>query len=161
MTDTQGSGLDDVFSFLDDDALTIPRPIPSTKYPGGKIYTIPAPDALTGIRLTALADIAAKQQRGVRITDADAARLRMDDEEEREFAVQVMGPTYHEMISDGVSWPRIQKVMQYAYIHFAMGEDVAKRAAQDGLLGGGKVRVPANRAQRRAMMRQGTTPPTP
>ena len=152
MTDTPGSGLDDLFSFLDDDSLTIPKPIPSEKYPEGKIYTIPAPDAHTGLRLSALADIAAKQQRGVRITDADAAKLRMDDEEEREFAVQVMGNTYHEMMEDGVSWPRIQKVIQYAYIYFAMGKDVAEAGVRDGLLTGGNTRIPAYPTVRREQL---------
>lgn len=158
MTDEpNGTGLGDLFSFLDDDALTIPRPIPSKRHPEGKVYTIPAPDAETGMRLTALADVAAKQERGLKITEADAAKLVMNDDEEREFAVQVMGDTYHEMVADGVSWPRIQKIVQYAYIYFAMGQDVAEKAAREGILNGGKARIPTNRAARRAQARQRTS----
>lgn len=147
---------EDLFSFLDDDALTIPHPIKSKKYPEGKVYTIPYPDADTGLRLTALAEIGRKveaRRRGdknAKVTEMEASRLVMDDDDEREFAVQVLSTTYQEMIGDGVYWPTIQKIVQYAYVYFAMGADAANNAARDGLFTGGKAFVPANRAERRA-----------
>lgn len=144
-------GLDSLWSFLDDDSIRIPVPIPSRAHPEGKLYTVPSPDAETGVRLTALADIARKQQQGVRVSERDVARLHLNDEEEREFAQQVMGTCYDEMMQDGVAWVTIQKVMNYAYIYFAMGRDVADKAAREGLFSGGKVRLPANRRERRAM----------
>ena len=147
-------GLDSLWSFLDDDSIRIPKPIPSRKYPEGKLYVVPSPDAETGMRLTALADIARKQRSGVPVKDSDVARLRMDDDQEREFQVQVLGSCYHEMVEDGVSHVTIQKVMQYAYIYFSMGKEMADKAARDGLYSGGKVQLPAmNRADRRAATR--------
>lgn len=141
---------DDIWGFLAESGLDIPVPIPSRKHPKGKRYRIASPDAETGLRLTGLAEIARKSKAGLEVKDSDIAKLNMNDDEERDFAVQVMGPTYHEMISDGVAWDTIQKVMQYAYIHFSMGADVAEKAAREGLFQGGKVRIPANRAERRA-----------
>lgn len=147
-------GLDALWSFLEDDSIRIPVPIPSKTHPEGKLYTVPSPDAETGIRLTALADIARKQQSGVHVSERDVARLQMDDDEEREFAQQVMGKCYTEMVEDGVAWVTIQKVMQYSYIYFSMGREVAEKAAREGLFQGGKVRLPAmNRADRRAATR--------
>jgi len=148
--------MDDLFSFLDDDALTIPHPIKSTKHPEGKVYSIPYPDAETGLRLTALAEIGRKVEqrrrgdRNVKISAAEAGRLVMDDKDEREFAMQVLGETYQELIDDGVRWPIIQRLVQYAYVYFAMGANAAENAARDGLFTGGKAFVPANRSERRA-----------
>lgn len=148
--------MDDLFSFLDDDSLTIPHPIKSEKHPAGKVYAIPYPDADTGLRLTALAEIGRKveaRRRGdknAKVTAAEAARLVVSDDDEREFAQQVLSTTYAEMIDDGVLWPIIQRVVQYAYVYFAMGADAANNAARDGLFTGGKAFVPANRAERRA-----------
>lgn len=148
--------MEDLFSFLDDDALTIPKPIKSDKHPEGKVYTIPYPDAETGLRLTALAEIGRKveaRRRGnlqEEITEAEASRLVMDDDDEREFAVQVLGSTYAELIEDGVKWPIIQRLVQYAYVYFAMGADAASNAVREGLFTGGKAFAPANRAERRA-----------
>jgi len=168
MTDEQPTpqpdeGMDSLWSFLEDDSIRIPVPIPSREHPDGKLYTVPSPDAETGVRLTALADIARKQRQGVQVSARDVARLHLNDEEEREFAQQVMGSCYDEMMADGVAWVTIQKVMNYAYIYFAMGKDVADQAAREGLFSGGKARVPMNRAERRASglrQRTRTTPGT-
>lgn len=157
-------GLDSLWSFLDDDSIRIPMPIKSHAYPEGKLYVVPSPDAETGMRLTALADVARKQQQGVKVSERDAARLHISDDEEREFAQQVMGSCYDEMVRDGVSWVIIQRVMNYAYIYFSMGKDTADKAAREGLFTGGKVRVPMNRADRRASglrARTRTIPGTP
>ena len=169
MTDEQQTepqpdeGVDSLWSFLEDDSIRIPVPIRSREYPDGKFYTVPSPDGETGLRLTALADIARKQQQGVKVSERDVARLRLNDEQEREFAQEVMGTCYEEMMADGVPWVTIQKVMNYSYIYFAMGKDVADKAAQEGLFSGGKARTPMNLAERRASglrTRTRTTPGT-
>jgi len=166
MTDDQpqpqpDEGTDALWSFLDDDSIRIPVPIPSARYPQGKHYTVPSPDGETGLRLTALADIARKRNQGVAVSERDVARLHLDDAAEREFAQQVMGECYDEMMNDGVKWVTIQKVMNYSYIYFSMGKDVADKAAREGLFSGGKVRVPMNRAERRASGLRTRTRTTP
>lgn len=138
---------DDVLSFLDDDGLEIPG-VKSTKYPDGKTYMIPSPDGETGIRLSALADIAVKVNSGREVDARDARRLRMDDTEERDFAQQVLGSVLPELLADGVSWVRIQRITQYAYVHFAFSPEAARDAAERGVFAG---KAPArNRAERRA-----------
>lgn len=160
MTESQPEPIqDDVWAFLTESGIDIPVPIPSRDYPEGKRYRVPSPDADTGIRLAGLAEIARKAQGGIKVKEADVAKLNMNDAEEREFAEQVLGSCYDEMRADGVAWTTIQKIMQYAYIYFAMGQDVAEKAAREGLFTGGKVRRPANRAERRAAVR-GTTQTT-
>lgn len=139
---------DGLFSFLDDDALVIPG-VKSREHPDGKSYTIPSPDADTGARFAALAEIAMKVHRGVDVSESDLRRLRMDDDEEREFMEQVLGDALAELKADGVSWRRLQMLTQYAYIYFAYGPEQAAAASQNGLISSGKATAP-NRAARRA-----------
>lgn len=165
---------DDLWGFLEDGGFTFPHPIESKTYPyarsrpggpvlrdqdgvplGGKRYRVESPDAETGLRLTALADIARAAQQKREVKPEDVAKLNLDDDQEREFAVQVLGDTYAELMADGVAWTIIQRVVQYAYIYFSMGAETAEKAAREGLFRGGKAVIPAtNRAQRRAMDRQ-------
>lgn len=140
--------LTDLFTFLEDDGIEVPG-LKSTTYPEGKTYTIPSPDAETGARLTALAELAAKVNKGIEVAERDVARLRLNDEEEREFAAQVLGSALVEMQADGVSWVRIQRLTQYAFTAFAVGRDAADKAAADGAFSG-KAQARPNRAARRA-----------
>lgn len=156
MTDTpqgQPGPLDDLFNFLDDDGFSVP--LKSREHPEGKPYRIESPDAQVGLRLAALSEIAAKVAKGIEVRPEDVAKLKLDDDEEREFAQQVLGDSYAEMIADGVSWVRIQRVMQYAYIYFTQGAQSAGDAARAGVLNGGKV-LPPNREARRHPQTQGT-----
>lgn len=141
------SNTDDLFNFLDEDGIVIPN-IKSTKYPKGKTYTIPSPDVDTGIRLTGLAEIANKLNRKVEVSPRDVARLKLSDEEEREFSQQVLGSAYEELLADGVSWVRVQRLTQYAFTYFAFSPEAAEKAAREGTFSG---KAPArNRATRRA-----------
>lgn len=151
--------LDDLFNFLDDDTLTIPG-IRSREFPDGKAYSIPSPDAETGMRLSVLAEIGTKIKQGVQVSDRDKMRLHFDDDEERDFAQQVLGPVYEEMLADGVSWVRIQRVTQYAYVHFAFSPEAAQEAARRGVFAG-KAPARGNRAQRRADKPTGKAPKAP
>lgn len=138
--------LSDFYDFLDDDGIETP-PVPSTTYPKGKAYVIPSPDALTGARLAALAELSAKMNKGVEVSERDVARLHLDDDEEREFAGQVLGTALAEMQDDGVSWVRIQRLTKFAFVYFAVGPEAAVKAAEAGAFSG-KAPTPT-RAQRR------------
>jgi len=143
--------LDDLFSFLEDDGLTIPG-VKSRAFPLGKTYTVASPDAETGAQLAGLAQIAVKVNRKVEVTERDIARLHLSDEQEREFAEKVLGATLAEMQADGVSWVRIQRIVQYAYTHFAFSPQAAEDAARKGVFSG---KAPArNRAERRGKKRK-------
>ncbi len=145
---------DNLFDWLDDDQCEIPG-VKSEKHPEGRTYYIPSPNAVIGARLTALADISRKMHLGVQVSEKEAAKLQLNDEEERDFQREVLSTALDEMLEDGVSHVRIQRIVQYAYIYFAMGAGVAENAAKEGLLSGGKALAPQlNRAQRRAEQRK-------
>ena len=141
----------DLTGYLDDDSVEVPG-IPSKKYLMGKTYRFDSPDAKTGLLLASLANLAVKARLGGDIGE-QAAALELDDDQERDLRRDVMGPTLDEMIADGVSWVRIQKLNRYLFIHFAMGEDAAAGLASSS----GEARVPANRAARRAVTKKATT----
>lgn len=161
MTDQTDQGYDGLWSFLEEGGFDTPIPLASKSHPylkdddgrvqrdaqgrplGGKVYHVESPDAMTGARMSALADIAKATQSGGAVKPSDVAKLNMNDEEEREFGEQVLGRTLAEMELDGVEWTIIQRMIQYGYIYFAMGADTAMKAAQEGLFSGGKARVPA------------------
>lgn len=152
------AGLDDFYDFLEDDTLEIPN-VKSRAHPEGKTYSIPSPDAETGMRLSALAEIAVKVNKSIDVHERDVKRLHLDDNEEREFAQQVLGPVYEELIADGVSWIRLQRITQYAYVHFAFSPEAAREAAERGVFAG-KAQA-RTRAERRAKPKNGAGPKAP
>lgn len=123
-------------------------PMPSAKHPGGRSYRVPAPDALTGLRLNTLADMTLKVSRGMEVGEVDVKRLRLNDQEEREFLEMVLGDALAEMIADGVAWPHVQRVGMYAFVYYGISEEAANKAAENGLFRG-KASAPTNRASRR------------
>ena len=143
--------------FLDDDGFTTP-PIPSRAFPEGKAYLVPSPDGVTGARLVALAGIAAKQNANLEVTAADLDKLNLNDQEERDFMQMVLGTAYAEMMADGVSWQRISRLGQYAFVFVTQGEKAATDAAKAGVFSG---KAPArNRAQTRAATKSAGSPRT-
>jgi len=151
----------DLDGFLGDDSVEVD--IPSEKYPTGKTYRFASPNARTGLVLARLANIATRARLGADI-GAEAAKLELDDDQERDLIRDVLGATsliadppitvsgLDEMLADDVSWVRIQRLNQYLFIRFAMSEDAAA-----GLTLPGEASVPANRAARRAVTKKATT----
>lgn len=150
---------DELFSFLEDDGLTIPGVI-SREHPEGRDYVIPSPDGETGARLTALGELGIKVNKGVEVKERDVRRLQMDDAEEREFMEQVLGSAFKEMMDDGVSWVRMQRINQYAFTHFAISDEAARAAALKGAFSGTGKAPALNRQERRAQGRKTTTKKT-
>lgn len=112
-------------SWFDDDALELP-PIKSKEHPKGKSYRVASPDFETGILLQQLAQIATRLHNGLEVSEAEAKRLKMDDEEERDFTQMVLGDTLEEMKADGVPWGPIRKVTQYVFTYYAMSPEQAE-----------------------------------
>ena len=118
--------MSNIFAFLDDDAITIPG-IKSKAHPEGKDYRFESPDAATGAWLTALSDITVRLHRGLKVTEAETARLKLDDDQEVDFMRRVMGDTYQALVDDGVSWVRMQRIVQYLHVATTMGIDAADK----------------------------------
>lgn len=150
-TPTVPDSTDDLWAFVDEagEALTIPKLIPSRRYPEGRQYTVDSPDALDGLRLSGIAEILAKRAKGIPVSERDMARLQIGDEQkQREWSQQVLGDTFEQMMADGVKWRVIQAVTNYAFFYFGMNPQAAEDAARNGLLSG-NTPPPANRAERR------------
>lgn len=161
--------LSDFMDFMEDDDNDggfLSPPIPSAKYPkesGGHQYRVPSPDALTGLRLTALADISIKAAKNPgELGEKDAKRLRLDDQEERDFIQQVLTPELvEEMVADGVKWTHVKRLASYAFTYFAIGADAAEQAAKSGVFSGkAQTAPPQNRQARRQQPKTGGTRPT-
>lgn len=143
--------------FLEDDGLTIPG-VKSTAYPNGQTYVIPSPDIDTGLRLQAFAEFSGKIAMAERrkaetgedaspgITGDEVERLMTADD--RDFQSLVLGTAYEQMRDDGVSWRIIQRLTEYAFATFTMGEDRADKMVADRVAAG-KETAPTNRAARR------------
>lgn len=139
--------LKDLAAYLDDDSIDIPV--------DGTLYKVSSPDAKTGLFLSAMANLGVKASSGGEISEDDLASLNLDDERERDFMRTVLGDTLDELVADGVSWVRIQRISRYAFLFFAVGEDAADQALESGALSG-EAQAP-NRAARRAASRAGAT----
>lgn len=141
-----------ISQFLDfmgeDDGFDSPL-MPSRAYPDGKSYHISSPDAETGLRLNALAEITLKMNKGVEVSEFDVQRLRMDDRQEQEFAGEVLGnDVLDQMLADGCKWEHIRRLTQYAFTYFGVSPEAAENAAKQGLFSGKAPRQ--NRQQRRS-----------
>lgn len=146
--------LGQLLDFMEDENGFLSPKMPSRAHPEGKQYRVASPDALTGLRLNALADIMIKREMGGKVDDSDAARLRLSDSDEREFVQQVLGNdrgdetnALDEMVADGCRWEHIQRLAQFAFTYFGISREAAEEAAKNGLLSG-KMVAP-NRAARR------------
>lgn len=127
--------------WLDEDGFDTPL-IKSRKHPEGKTYHIASPDYDTGIHLQRIADLGAKVHAGGDITKEDQAKLKLDDDQEKDFSKMVLGDTCQEMIDDGVNWDRIRKLTKYTFAFYTLGEEAAEKIAAP--------KAPENRAGRRS-----------
>lgn len=133
------SSLSELNDFLEDDGFDTP-PMPSKKFKQGKSYHIPSPDAETGLFLSAITELAFKQQNGTPITEEDANRLKLKNKEESDFSAKVLSQeVYDEMLADGVKWEHLRRIVQYAFIYFSVGDEAADKAVENGLFKGKQI----------------------
>jgi hypothetical protein len=132
----------DLTEFLEDDSIVL-EGIAGTKYPDGKAYRFASPDAKTGLWLKNLIEFGVRANLGLPVEDGTVGKLQLDDDEERDMYVRVMGPTYDELVADGVSWSRLQRVFGLLLRHYGSGQDIAGAIA-------GEAEARPNRATRRA-----------
>jgi hypothetical protein len=141
----------DLTEFLGDTVLSVK--VSGKAHPEGKTYRIAEPDADTGLYLMALAQTAKKTAAGAEVTSEQLASLQFEGGREVDLTRMVLGDTYDELRSDGVPLSKIAGVVQYAFVHFTMGETVA-----DQLLSGEA--LAPNRKTRRKASRGGATTTT-
>ncbi|QFY09644.1 hypothetical protein GBF35_25975 [Nonomuraea phyllanthi] len=100
-----------------DDTLTLPI--------SGKEYTIPAPDAETGLLCQRL------MQAGVAAANGQAADLsdlaELDDDQETDLYRRCLGTVYDELLADKVTWPRIKHAGITAFLWIAVDLDAAMK----------------------------------
>lgn len=146
---------DDLAAFLTDDALKLP-PIKSRKHPNGKSYSVPSPDAETGLWLSSVANIgmlAASGQTDA-LSEQQKQSIELDDDDERNFHQRVLGTAYDEMLADGVPWVVLQRLSSYVFTYYGVSPEVANDAMKAGAFGGPK-------APNRPADRQPATPKKP
>lgn len=133
----------DLSEFLTENDLTI-------QGLGPRDYVVTAPDADTGLKYAALSSVAVRVNRGETLDPAELQALKLDDDEEREFVVQILGEkVVSEMRADKLPWPAVTRTAQYAFTHFAVSPEAARKAFEAGVFSG-KAQTPPNRAARRA-----------
>jgi hypothetical protein len=135
----------DIWDFLQDDALTVPVPLPDGSR---KDYRIPSPDHHDGLWMATLANLGIKAHNDAEITERDVSNLELDDDAERDLYRIALGTAYSELIADHVSWERIRRVGKYAFMVWAFSKEQADEAVRKGALSGEAPRP--NRAQKRA-----------
>lgn len=131
----------DLSDFLDDDGLTVTL--------RGKEYLIPSPDAEKGLQLAAMANIGVKAKLGQDITEEQMRSIQIDTEGKDFIRFVLTDAVVDQMIVDGISWVALSRVAQYAFTHFALNPETARKALEAGMFAG-KAPAPTNRAGRRA-----------
>lgn len=93
----------------------------------GKEYVVESPDAKTGLFVKGLMALAQTAAAGGDIDPDDFQALELDDTQERDLYRRLLGATYDEMLSDGVSWHRVQHAGQTALFWVDRGKPFAER----------------------------------
>lgn len=81
----------------------------------GKTYRFDAVDIETGLWCTEIHRIATIQRAGGELTEADAQRLHLDDDEERDFVERLLGDTYAQVVADKVPWEYVKLVSRVMF----------------------------------------------
>ena len=70
----------------------------------GKTYVVESPDAALGLKVQQLWTIGAAASQGVEVSEAELKSLSLDDDDERDLLIRLLGATYDQMRADGVPW---------------------------------------------------------
>ena len=112
-----------------------------------KVYRIESVSIRAGEFVQQLVGLMVAQQNGAVLTEADAERLKLDDDQEEEFKHSLLGPAYDEMIADGVSWQAMRVVVNTVMVWTTNGIEAAEAAWEAAMV---KAPKAPNRAQKRA-----------
>jgi hypothetical protein len=127
---------------------------------GAKIYSVPSPDATLGLWCQRVLGAGISIANGGDPDTIPNLPQELDDQEERDLYVRLLGPVWDQLQADGVSWERIRMVGQTAFIWVGGSRELAEQFWNSG--GDPKASAP-NRSARRAGSTStaagGTTPP--
>lgn len=116
---------------------------------GPRDYRVPAPDAETGLKYSAISNIAIQASKGKPVPEESLAALKLNDAEEEEFVVKMLTQeVVDQMTEDRLTWPTVQVCAQYAFVYYTLGRESADKAMEAGVFSG-KATAPTNRATRR------------
>ena len=128
--------LDEFFDY------TLPLPV------GGKVYVVPPATAEFGLYCQRLLSDGAVTVAGGEVA-GPPPKMHFDDDEEINIYKLALGETlYKELITDGVSWPRVQLIGQTAIVWIGGNIALAEQYWSSG--GRPEASAPTNRAARRS-----------
>jgi hypothetical protein len=139
----------DFSAFFDDGVIEFDAPSNAHPMPAPKTYRVEM-DAERGLWLSGLVETATLSAAGITVSDEKLAELKLDDNEQVPFARRVLGETYDELMTDGVSWPLIRRIVSDIFVCFTQDETAANQIIEQSLAERGKAEASANRASRRA-----------
>jgi hypothetical protein len=113
---------------------------------GGKRYRIPSPDAELGLWCQRVLGAGIAINAGQEPPKLQALPQSLNDDEERELYIRLLGPAWQEMLADGVSWERVRLIGQTVFVWVGGGREMAELYWNSG----GDPKVSTNRANRRA-----------
>lgn len=98
----------------------------------GKDYEIQSPDAETGIFCQRLMAGAATVMTGQEISDKDAEKLRLDDDEESDLYQRLLGSVWDELFADQVPWTLIKHAGSTALVWVTQSREDAEEFWSQG-----------------------------
>ncbi len=120
---------------------------------GGKKYTVPPVDAVSGVRLSETLFAA----------QTDTSNPDVEDDTELDIYKQTLGAAYDEMIADNVPFPALMRAGKTAMYDFIAGREVAERYWNTGSIKAGEPagKVPQDRKPKKTSTSTGAAKKTP
>lgn len=122
---------------------------------GGRKYRVPEPSVDAAVRMQVLLDAGRMTTAGQQLTDRQ--REVLSDEDELNTYPTILGPAYHQMVTDGVSFPRIKHAAITAMFHFMISPEVAEAHWNRGVQAGKATSRSSRPATRRTTAAASTT----
>jgi hypothetical protein len=92
----------------------------------GKKYVIESPDAETGLLCQRIMASAATVMAGGEISEEDTAKIRLDDEEERDLYERLLGAAWGQMFADKVPWTLVKHAGSTALVWVTSSREEAE-----------------------------------
>lgn len=115
---------------------------------GGTTYVVPSPDAATGLYAQRLFQIFVNARTDRKVAEEDLAKLQLEDGEERDLYMRLLGPVYQQMVDDGVQWEKLKFCGTTALMWVAVSLQAAEKFWERG--GIPEAPTPNRQARRRA-----------
>lgn len=92
----------------------------------GTTYRVPSPSIETGLWCQNVVEVAAAVKAGRDISDNDVARMKLDDDQERDFNARILGPAYDEMLAAAVEWEYVKLAARTVFVWVVQDRDTAE-----------------------------------